>query len=105
MLFGQVLQFVVIQIASQADGGKDHDLPVAQSLASSRTGRVSIDVLSDAVQKFFSQLRAAINVLQGFQDGNDFVAALKIESHVRHRLTIESQLTGKGLSHEFVPRR
>ena len=92
MLLGKVLKFVIVQIASQANRGQHQDLPVVQTLASTIVARGMIDILGDKMKNLITQLRLAINVLQGSQEGNEFVATLQIEFNFGYGLTIEPRL-------------
>lgn len=93
MLLGKVLQFVVVQIAPQANGGEHQDLPVVEPLSPAVAARVVIDVLGDQVENFITQVWLTIDVLQRPQDGNDLVTTVQIEFDFKNRLAIESLLS------------
>ena len=93
MLLGEVLKFVVVQIATQADGGQHRNVPVIKALSSTVAALVLIDILRNKTENLIAHMRLAINVLQAVQDWNDFVATLQIEFDFRNRLTIQPPLT------------
>jgi hypothetical protein len=93
MLFREILEFVVVQIAAQPDGGQHRNVPVIKALSPTITARVLIDILRNKTENLVAHLRLAIDVLQAVQDGNDFVATLQIELDFRNGLTIQPPLT------------
>ena len=105
MLLGKVLKFVIVQMASQANRGQHQDLPVVQTLASTIVARGIIDILGDQIENLIMQLRLAIDVLQGPQDGNDLVATMEIELDLQNGLAVQPLLIRKRFSHLFAPRR
>jgi len=96
MLFGQILEFVVVEVAAEADGGQHEDLPVVHSLAASFGIGGPVDIPGDRLENPISQFGQAVDVLQGFENGNEFVAAVEIQSHVEDRSAVESRLAIEG---------
>jgi len=103
MLLGKVLQFVVVQIAPQANGGEHQDLPVVEPLSPAVAARVVIDILGDKVENFVTQLRLAIDVLQRSQDRNYLITTVEIECDLENGSAIESLLSRKRFSHPVAP--
>ena len=99
VLFGEVLEFVVVEVAPQPDGGQDEDLPVVHSGAAALSAGGAVDVPGDRPQHVVAQVGAAVDVLQRAEDGDDFVAAIEIEANVEDRLTIKPLLGIEGFPH------
>lgn len=105
MLFGQILQLVIIQFAAGPHGGQDEDLPVVHSLASAVVSRVPLDILGDQIENRVPQFRLAVDVLQSGQDGDDLITTFQIQLDVEYGSAIQSRLLREGFSHPFAPRR
>ncbi|HUT87621.1 MAG TPA: hypothetical protein VMX15_06020 [Candidatus Heimdallarchaeota archaeon] len=93
------LESVVVEVASQPDGGQDEDLPVVHSRATPLSAGGAVDVPGDRPKDVVAQVGAAVDVLQGPEDGDDFVAAVEIEANVEDRLTIKPLLAIERFSH------
>jgi hypothetical protein len=105
MLLGQVLQFVVVEIAAQSHGREHQNLPVVHSFTAHIVTRILVDILRNQIENRISRFRLAVNVLQRGQNGNNFIAAFQIELHAKHTSTIEPLLAGERFSHPCTPRR
>ncbi len=101
MLFGQILELVVIEVAAEADGGQHEDLPVVHSLAAPLAAGVAVDIPGDHPENTIAQLGLAVDVLQGLKNGDDFVAAVEVQLHVEDRSAIEPRLAIEGFSHRY----
>lgn len=60
MLFGEVLQLVVIQIATKPYGGQHQYLPVVESLAAAIGPRFTVDVCGDQIPYLAAAVDAAV---------------------------------------------
>jgi hypothetical protein len=80
-------------------------VPVIQAFPTAVVEGVRIDVRGHPPQDLVAQLRRGINVLQGPQDGDDFIAASEIQLHIRYAGNIEPKLCCERLAHPFAPRR
>src|SRR5271166_585524 len=105
MLFGQILEPVVVEIAAQPNRPQNKDRPVGHPGTAKVCTGGSVDVLSDCIEQFIAQFGLAVNVLQPFEDGNDLVATRCVEPDLKDRRTIEPTLGIKGDSHRALPRR
>lgn len=92
MLLSKILEFVVVQIAAQAGGSQHDDLPIVEPFSPTVAARMLVDILSNKVENLIPQLPLTVNVLQGAQDGNHFVATVSIELHFGDSLTIQPRL-------------
>jgi hypothetical protein len=103
MLFGQVLESVVVEVAPEPDGSQDEDGPVRHPRAAAVGAAAPIDVLGDGIEQGIPQFGLGVDVLQGFEDGDDLVAAGGIEPDVEDGGAIETQLGIAGDSHGGRP--
>jgi hypothetical protein len=85
MVFGQVLQGVVVRIQPQPHGRQHQNLPVIQPGTSAAGAGFSVDVAADQLQNRISQFRLRINELQGFQNGDDLRPAIRVERDLKDR--------------------
>ena len=60
---------------------------------------VFVDVPGDQTKDFVAQVRIGVDVLQGLEDGDDFVTAVEIEFDVQDGLAIQPLLARKRFSH------
>jgi len=105
MLLGQVLEPIVVEIASEPDGSQDEDRPVVHTRPATVGAGGPIDVLGDGLKEFVPQLRLTVDVLEGFEDGDDLVAAVGVEPDIGDGRAIEPKLGIEGDSHQVAPRR
>src|SRR5262245_54610144 len=105
MLFGEVLQFVIIQIATEPNRCQDQDVPVVHSFPTAVITCSLLDVMGDEVENLVSKFRRAVDVLQCRQNGYDFIATIEIQLNFGDRPAIEPWLGGKRFSHPYSPRR
>ena len=94
MLLGQVLQFVVVQIAAQSHRRQHQYLPVVHAFTAEIVTRIVVDILRHQIENRVARFRA-VKVLQRGQDGNNFIAAFQIQLHTQHTSTIEPLLAGE----------
>ena len=99
MLFGQVLQPVVIEIAAQPHGGQHENLPVRQPLPAPVASRRTIDIRSNQREDPVSQFRLRIDVPKCGKNRNDFIPAVQIQINAVDRLPTKLLLPVKRLSH------
>jgi len=93
MLFGEVLQLVVVEIASKPHGRQHDDVPIVESLASAIVSRTLIDICGNKAENLITKLALAVDVSQAGQHRHDFVATLQIELDLADRRTIEPSLS------------
>ena len=103
MILGQVLQGIVITVATQAHGGQHEDLPVGQAGTAPRGPRVLIHVLLDEPQESLAHLGLAIDVLQGHEDGDQFMAAVQLEGDALDRSRLPLIVGREGGTHGGAP--
>jgi hypothetical protein len=60
-----------------------------------------VDILGDRLENVISQLGPTVDVLQGLENRDDFVAAVEIQPHIQDRLRIKPPLTIEGFSHPY----
>src|SRR5208283_4468440 len=82
MFLGELLQVVIVEIAAQAHGGQDEDLPIGQSRSAVVAVCRRVDVSSDEGQNLVTACRVAVQLLQGDENGNDRVATGGVDGHV-----------------------
>src|SRR5437899_2993203 len=99
MLLGQVLQFVIIQVATQTHRCQHDNLPVIHTRPTMLGAGLAVDVLAHEVQDFPPQLAIAVNVLQRPQDGNDFVTTIQIQFDLSDGRAIQARLRIEARSH------
>src|SRR5438445_11782520 len=99
MLLGQVLQFVIIQVATQTHRCQHDNLPVIHTGPTMLGAGLAVDVLAHEVQDFPPQLAIAVNVLQRPQDGNDFVTTIQIQFDLSDGRAIQARLRIEARSH------
>ena len=78
MIFGQVLQLVVVEVAAQPHRGQDDDFPIVQPFAAERPAGGAVDILADEIEQGLARWFVLVEVLQGLEDGNELVAALQV---------------------------
>ena len=103
MLLCEVLEFVIVEVATEPNGGQHGDVPVVESFATRVATRVRVDILGDKIQNLISKLRLAVDVLQASQDRDDFISAIQIELHFGNRLTVQPRLIREAATHPFAP--
>ena len=101
VLLGQILELVVVEVTAQTHGGQHEDLPVVHATAAPLATRTVVDVLRDRRQNVITQVGLTVDVLQGFENRDDFVAAVEIQPHIQHRLRIKPPLSIEGFSHPY----
>ena len=55
VVFGQVLQFIIVQVQTEPDGGQHQDLPVGQPVPTAVGACVGIDITSDQIKDLFAE--------------------------------------------------
>ena len=93
MLFGEVLKFVVVEIASKPHGREHDDVPIVESFTPAIASRMFVDILGDTSENLIAKAGLAVDVLQAGQDWNDLVTTVEIEFDFRYRVTVETLLT------------
>ena len=93
MLFGEVLELVVIEVTSKSHGRQHDDVPIIEPLASAIASRMLIDISGDKAENLVAKLTLTVDVSQAGQDRHDFVATLQIELDLADRRTIEPSLS------------
>ncbi len=78
MLFCEIVQLVVVQIAARPHSSQDQNLPIVHPFPSTVISRIGIDILSNQLENGITQLGLAVDVLQGRQDGNDLVSTFQV---------------------------
>lgn len=102
MFLGQVLQFVVIAIAAQAHRAQHQDLPVTEAGPPLEGVAGSIDVLGDERQDFITSSVIGIEMLQGREDGHNFITAVNVEGHLGNRDGIQRRRPGISDTHSTL---
>ena len=70
MIFGQILQLVVIEMTTQPHRCEHSDAPIAKPFASAVVARVFVDILGNQVKNLIASIGLTVDVLQGKQHGN-----------------------------------
>ena len=60
-----------------------------------------VDIPGDGIQNTLSEFRLAVDVLECFENRNDFIPAVEVQLDISNGLAVESHLRVKGLSHEY----
>jgi hypothetical protein len=105
VLLGQVLEFVVVEIATESDGSENEDGPIVHAWSATIRTRAGIDVLCDGIEDLVAECGPTVNVLQAGEDGNDLVATASIERDVGDGGGTESKLGIEGAAHGEAFRR
>jgi hypothetical protein len=105
MFLGEVLESVVVEVASEPDSPQYKDRPVGHSWATLIGTGGPVDILSDGIEQRIPELGTAVDVLQGSEDGDDLIAAVGVESNIRNDRAIEPELGIEGCAHRSAPRR
>ncbi len=103
VLLGQVLQFVVIEVAPQADRRQHHDRPVTQPLSAVIGTAARIHIVADQLQNLTPQRRLPIHMLQRSQDGDNLIATVQVQRHGIDGRAIQTRLFLKGHTHGDPP--
>ena len=69
VLFCQILQFVVIQVAAQSYRGQEEDLPIIKHSTPTVLLCVSVDILLDKPQNLVTQGHVGVEVMQAYKIG------------------------------------
>src|SRR5512144_37059 len=96
MLLSQVLEPVVVEVAAEPDGPQDEDRPVLHPRTAVVGATGPVDIPGDGIKQMIAQLGPAVDVLQGFEEGDDLVAAGGVEPDVEDGSAIEPQLGIEG---------
>ena len=64
MLFGKVLELVIIEIAPESRSGQHGDVPIVEPLSSAVTSRVLVDIVGNKFENLITQRWLRIDVLQ-----------------------------------------
>jgi hypothetical protein len=99
MLFGQILEFVIVESAAEAYGGEHEDLPVVHALTAEFSAGAWVDVSGDGFQNTLSEFWLAVDVLEGFENRYDFIPAVEVQLDIPNGLAVESHLRVKSFSH------
>ena len=105
MVLGQVVQLVVIQIASQPYRRQHQDAPVTQSLASPIGSRLGRDIAFDQLQDRLADLGRRVDLLSGSQNRDQLIPTIEIQHHLRHTVAVQPPLPLNRVAHPFAPRR
>jgi hypothetical protein len=99
VFLGQVLKFVVVEIATESDGRENEDGPIVHAWSATIRTRAGIDVLCDGIEDLVAECGLTVNVLQAGEDGNDLVATAGIQRDVEDGSGTESKLGIEGAAH------
>src|SRR5262249_52146963 len=92
MIFGQVLQLVVTQVATEPHGGQDSNLPVVHAASAAFAAGALVDILPHQSQQLSPQGSIAVEVLQPSQDGDDLIPTVEVEGHLADGQAIQALL-------------
>ncbi len=79
MVLSEVLQLVVIEIATQSHGGQDEHLPIIEARSSNITARICVEVGRDQPTELGSKFGVSEEMLQCRQDWYNLISAIEIE--------------------------
>ena len=99
MLFGQVLQFVVVEVASQPHGGQHDDRPVVHAGPPLFAAGVPVDIRRDLPENVITGLRLTVEMLECAENRDDLITAVGIEWYVVDHCAVQSLLAVEGFSH------
>ena len=99
VLFGEVLEAVVIEIATEPHRRKHENLPVIEPRAATVVARLFVDISGDERQDVIAQCGLRIDVLQRREHWDDFIPAVKVQFDMPDRRTVQSPLIAERLSH------
>ena len=105
VVLSQVLELIVVVVAAQACRRQDQDFPVAQARPAATGAGLPVDIAGDGVENGITHLGPALDVLEGAENRDGFVAAVEVQGHFGDRRTIQTPLTIQGFPHRFAPRR
>ncbi len=80
MIFRQIRQLVISQMATQSNGHQNTDVPVLHSLATGVGSSSFADIVAVSLKNLVGQLSVTINMLQRFENRNDVVRQLDFSS-------------------------
>ena len=103
MLLRQVLQFVVIEVATQADRREHHDRPVSQAGTTVVGTAAGIHILADYLENLPPQRHLPVHMLQGSQNRDDLIPTIEVQRHGIDGRAIQSRLFLKGQTHRNPP--
>src|SRR5205823_10476045 len=93
------LKLVIVEVAAQADGAQHQDGPVVQSLPPELATRITINVRGNRVENLLTHGRLRIQVPEGREDGDHFIAAVEVQFHIEDWLGVQPLLAFHRLSH------
>ena len=99
MLFGEILEFVVVEVAAESDGGQDEDRPVVHPRPAAIRIGVRIDILGNRAEQFVAERGLTVDMLQCREDGDDLITAGGVEADVEHGSAAEAKLRLEGDAH------
>ena len=105
VVLGKVLELIVVAVAAQPCRGQHENLPVAQARPSALGVGLPVDIAGDGLENGVTHLGPAIDVLEGAENWDGFVAAVEVQGDFGDGRTIQSPLTIEGFPHRFAPRR
>ena len=105
VLLRQVLQFVVIEVATQPDRRQHRDRPVTQPDSAMVGTAARIHIVADQIEKLTPQLHLPVDMLQSAQDGDDLVATVQVQRYGIDGRAIQTRLLLIGQTHGNPPRR
>ena len=92
VIFTQIVQLIVRQVAAQPNARKYQHVPVIQTVASTVRARIGVHILTDQIKNVLRQIRLAIHLLQGSQDRNNAVATVEIQLHLINGHAVQPHL-------------
>ncbi len=98
MVFRQVLQLVIIQVAAQPHARQHRDLPIVHAASPTVVVGALVHILAHQTQEFPPQLSIAIQVLQRPQDRDDLISTIQIQSYIADGQAIQT-LFGTSQTH------
>lgn len=102
MVFGQVLQLIVREIAAKSGRGQHTDVPVIHALATGVGATAAVNVGSDECQNLIDQIAVGIQILECAKNGNDAVARFEIERDLFDGKAVQPQLVRVRFSHALL---
>jgi hypothetical protein len=101
MVLGEILELVVVAVAAEACRRQHQDFPVAHAGPAAAGAGPPVDIAGDCPENGITYRRLAIDVLQGAENGDCFVAAVEVQKDPGNRRAIQTLLTIKCFSHHL----